>query len=129
MAKRIEYTLEVIDGYMRPLFEGKSKEWTELMWDVLLPFPAVAAAMLADMEETKASKDDGWTFETSATRVTCTSKTLVVEEILKEGAGREPLRIELPLTEAVSLMTRWVFECVWRESQRQEPAWGKYPNH
>lgn len=122
MAQRIEYNLEVIDGYMRPVFEGKSKEWTELMWDVLLPFPVVAAALLADMEQTEASETDEWSFETPVTRVTCTPKTLVVEKILKEGAGRDPLRIELPLREAVSLMARWVFECVWRESQRQESA-------
>jgi len=115
MAQRIEYNLEVIDGYMRPVFEGKSKKWTELMWDVLLPFPTVAAALLADMQQTEDSGDDGWSFETPATRVTCTAKTFLVEEILKDGAGREPLRIELPLREAVSLMTRWVFECVWRE--------------
>jgi hypothetical protein len=114
-AHRLEYRLEVIDGYMRPVFEGKSKEWTELMWDLLLPFPPVAAALLADMEQTEASEADEWSFETSVTKVTCTPKTLVIEEILKEGEGREPLRIELPLREAVLLMTRWVFECVWRE--------------
>jgi hypothetical protein len=120
MSHRIEYNLEVIDGYMRPIFEGKSKEWTELMWDVLLPFPAVAAALLADMQQTEASGDDGWSFETPATRVTCAPKTFVVEEILKEGVGREPLRIELPLRDAVSLMMRWVFECVWREQHKSE---------
>jgi hypothetical protein len=122
VAERIEYNLEVIDGFMRHIFEGKSKEWTELMWDLLLPFPASAAALLADMQQTQASKDDEWSFEIPTTRVTCTPQTLVVEEILKEDADREPLRIKLPLTEAISLMTRWVFECVWREQQRREQA-------
>src|SRR4051812_44344465 len=98
--ERLEYRLEMIDGYMRPVFEGKEQAWNELMWDLLLPFPASAAALLADMRQTEASEADEWSFETPITKLTCTPKTLVIEEKLKEQQDRKPIRIKTPLREA-----------------------------
>jgi hypothetical protein len=120
MVQRIEYTLEVIDGYMRPIFEGKEQEWNELMWDLLLPFPVSVAAILEDIKLVEAGELDEWSFESPLSKITCTSKNIVVEEKQKEKRERKPIRIKLPLRAAKSLLERWLFECVWREQQRRE---------
>jgi hypothetical protein len=35
-----EYRREVIDGYMRPIFEGMNQAVNWLMWDFIVPSPA-----------------------------------------------------------------------------------------
>jgi hypothetical protein len=122
MAQRIEYTLEVIDSYMRPVFEGKEKDWTELMWDFLLPFPISCAALLEDIKSVESGDSDGWIFEGPGSKITCTQRGLVIEEKLTEEQDRKPIRIKISLREAKSLLERWLFECVWREQQRREQA-------
>ena len=112
---RMEYRLEVIDGYMRPIFEGKEPEWNELMWELLVPFPSSGAVLLEELERVESGELEKWLFEGPGAKITCAQKTLLVEEILKDGETRESIKIELPLREAVLLLWKWVFECVWRE--------------
>ncbi|HEY0319469.1 MAG TPA: hypothetical protein VGC66_00710 [Pyrinomonadaceae bacterium] len=122
MAIRVEYTLEIIDGYMRPLFEGKEQEWNELMWDLLLPFPVSVAAIVEDIKLVEAGELDEWSFESPLSKITCTPKNIVVEEKLKKKHGRKPIKIKLRLREAMLLLERWLFECVWREQQAREQS-------
>jgi hypothetical protein len=126
-AERLEYQLEVIDGYMRPVFDGKGREWNELMWDLLLPFPVSVAAILEDIKQVEAGELDEWSFESPLSKIICTPKNIVVEEQLKEKQERKAVRIKLPLREAKSLLERWLFECVWREQQsRGQTAGGQF---
>jgi hypothetical protein len=55
-------------------------------------------------------------------RIACTPETLTLED--KQEREGEPLRIELQFAEAVLLLERWLFECVWREQQRREQIAG-----
>lgn len=119
-AHRIEYCLEIIDGYMRPIFEGKEPEWNELMWDLLLPFPISCAALLEDMKSVEGGDSDEGVFEGPGSKITCTQRVLVIEEKLTEKQDRKPIRIKLTFREAKSLLERWLFESVWREQQRRE---------
>ena len=119
MTKRflwIEYRLEVIDGYMRPIFDGMEPELNELMWDLLLPFPVSACALLAEIKRIESGEMDELEVETPETHITCTSKTLTLKD--KREGECAPLRIEMPFKEAMLLLRRWLFECAWREQQR-----------
>jgi hypothetical protein len=114
----MEYRLEVIDGFMRPVFDGMEPGLNELMWEFLLPFPVSAAAMLGEIGRVESGELDGWGFESPEARITCTPETLTLEDKLERDGA--PLRIELPFKDAVLLLRRWLFECVWREQQRRE---------
>src|SRR4051812_47999773 len=100
MAHRIEYTLEVIDGYMRPVVEGMKPEENWLMWSFLAPFPVLSAAFLEGLEDVEGGGSEGWVFESPEARITCTPETLTLEDKEKEKSGDEPLKIELPLKDA-----------------------------
>lgn len=112
-----DYRLEVIDGYMRPVFDGMEPELNELMWELLPPFPTASAALLEEIKMVQRGEVDDWVFESPEARITCTPKTLTVEDKSKTGRRHEPLRVALPLKEASMLLGRWLFECVWREQQ------------
>ena len=114
----MEYRLEVIDGLMRPIFEGMEPELNELMWELLLPFTMSAAALLGEIKRVESEGLDEWGFESPETRITCTPETLTLED--KRERDGEPLRLELPFKEAVLLLERWLFECAWRERQGRE---------
>jgi hypothetical protein len=118
----MEYRLEVIDGFMRPVFDGMEPGLNELMWELLLPFPVSAAAMLGEIRRVESGELDGWGFESPEARITCTSETLTLED--KSERDGEPLRVELPFKDAVLLLKRWLFECAWREQQRRETPTG-----
>lgn len=112
-----DYRLEVIDGYMRPVFDGMEPELNELMWELLQPFPAASAAMLEEIKRVERGEADEWEYESPEARITCTPETLMVEDKSKTGRRHDPLRVDLPLKEASLLLGRWLFECVWREQQ------------
>jgi hypothetical protein len=116
----MEYRLEVIDGFMRPVFDGMEPKLNELMWQLLLPLTMTAAALLGEIKRVKRGELYKWGFETPAARIICTPDLLTLEEKCERGQSREPLRVELPFTEAVLLLERWLFECAWREQQRRE---------
>src|SRR5215204_846929 len=121
----IEYRLEVIDGYMRPIFDGMEPELNTLMWELLLPFPVSAAALLEEISRVEGSDVGEWIFESPETRITCTPKTLVLEDRQSEAQGSKPIRIKIPLKKATRLMRRWLFECAWREQQIREQMAGR----
>ena len=123
-AEHLEYRLEVIDGYMRPVFEGKEKEWNELMWELLVPFPASGMAMLEEIELVESGELEEWSFESPEARITCTPKSLTLEEKLKADQKGKPVVIRLNLRKVALLMRRWLFECVVREQQRRGQAGG-----
>lgn len=58
-----EYRLEVVDGYMRPVFDGMEPELNQLMWELLPPFPAASAALLEELKRVERGKVDEWEFE------------------------------------------------------------------
>jgi hypothetical protein len=118
----MEYRLEVIDGLMRPIFDGMESELNELMWELLLPFTMSAAAMLGEIKRVEGEGLYEWGFESPETRITCTPETLTLEDKRERDGG--PLRMELPFKEAVLLLERWLFECAWREQQRREQIAG-----
>lgn len=117
-----EYRLEVIEGYMRPVFDGMDLVLNELMWALLPPFTAGSAALLEELRRVERGECDEWVFESPESRITCTPEKLKLEE--KPGGEREhkALRIELQFKEALLLLERWLFECVWREQQAREQA-------
>lgn len=115
-----EYRLEVIDGLMRPVFDGMEPELNELMWELMLPYTMSAAAMLGEIRRVEREGLDEWGFESPETRITCTPETLTLED--KRARDGESLRVELPFEEAVLLLERWLFECAWREQQAREQA-------
>lgn len=112
-----EYRLEVVDGYMMPVFDGMEPGLNELMWELLQPFPAASAALLEEITRVERGEVDEWEFESQESRITCTSKTLTVEDKSKTGRGHDPLRVDLPLKQVFLLVGRRLFECVWREQQ------------
>jgi hypothetical protein len=114
-----EYRLEVIEGYMRPVFDGMESELNELMWELLLPFTVGSAALLEKIKRVERGELVEWGFESPYARITCTPETLTIEDKRKSGRGGNPLRIDLPLKEASLLLGRWLFECVWTEQQRR----------
>jgi len=116
----MEYRLEVIDGLMRPFFDGMEPGLNELMWELLLPFTWSAAVMLGEIKRVESEGLYGWGFESPEARITCTPETLTLED--KRERDGEPLRVELPFEEAVLLLERWLFECAWREQQAREQA-------
>ena len=116
----MDYRLEVIDGYMRPVFDGMDQRLNELMWELLVPFTAGAAALLQEIKRVEAGESETWIFETPTTKITCTPKMLTLELKLTDDRKSEPVRIKLPLKKASLLMGRWLFECVWQEQQRRE---------
>lgn len=124
MNKPWEYRFEIIDGYMRPVFDWMKPERNELMWELLLPFPASACALLEDVRRVQSCEIEEWVSESPESRITCTKRSLVIEGRREERQGREPVIIKLPLREAVLLMRRWLFECAWREQQRKEARAG-----
>ena len=112
-----EYRLEVVDGFMRPVFDGMEPGLNELMWELPPPFPAASAALLEELKRVEKGEIEEWEFESPEARITCTPKTLTVEDRSNTCRGHEPLRVALPLKEASLLLGRWLFECVWREQQ------------
>lgn|SRR5947209_10038127 len=123
-AVRLEYRLGVIDDYMRPVFEGKEREWNELMWVLLVPFPACGMAMLEEIELVENGELEEWVFESPEAKITCTSKLLTLEEKRKGDKKRKAVTIKLPLRKAALLLRRWLFECVLREQQRRSQMAG-----
>jgi hypothetical protein len=123
-APHMEYRLEVIDGFMRPIFDGMEPKSNELMWELLLPFTAGAAALLGEIKRVESGELTEWGFETPIARITCTPKTLKLEDKCELERGCGPLQIKMPLKEAALLLGRWLFECVWREQQRREQIAG-----
>lgn len=121
----MEYRLEVIDGFMRPIFDGMERELNELMWELLLPFTAGSAALLKEIKRVESGGLDEWGFETPVARITCNPKALLLEGKYELEHGNEPLRIEMPLKETSLLLGRWLFECVWREQQSRETTMGR----
>jgi hypothetical protein len=119
-----EYRLEIIDGYMRPVFDWMEPERNELMWGLLLPFPASASALLEDVRRVQSGEIEEWVSENPESRITCMKRVLVIEGRPGEGQGHGPVSIKLPLREAALLMRRWLFECAWREQQRKEAPAG-----
>lgn len=117
-----EYRLEVIDGYMRPVFDGMEPGRNELMWELLSPFTVASAAMLEELRRVERVECEEWVFEGPEARITCTPKKLTIEEKSWEEGKREAIRIELPFKAALLLLGRWLFECVWREQQAREQA-------
>lgn len=115
-----DYRLEVIDGYMRPVFDGVEPELNELMWELLPPFPAASAALLEELKRVERGEPNEWVFESPEARITCTPKALSIEDKSNTGRGQNPLQIDLPLKEASLLLGRWLFECVWREQNIRE---------
>jgi hypothetical protein len=114
------YRLEVIEGYMRPVFDGMESELNELMWELLLPFTAGSAALLKEIKRVEGGELREWGFESPYARIICTPETLTIEDKSKSGRGGVPLQLDLPLKEASLLLGRWLFECVWLEQQRRE---------
>lgn len=118
----MEYRLEVIDGFMRPVFDGMKPELNELMRELLLPLTMSAAAMLEEIRRVECGELEMWGFESPEARITCTAETLTLEDKCERDG--EPLRVELPFEDAVLLLERWLFECAWREQQRREQTVG-----
>ena len=116
----MEYRLEVIDGLMRPVYDGMGPELNELMWELMLPYTMSAAALLGEIKRVESEGLYGWGFESPEARITCTPETLTLED--KRERDGEPLRVELPFEDAVLLLERWLFECAWREQQAREQA-------
>lgn len=99
-----DYRLEVIDGYMRPIFDGMEPELNELMWELLPPFPAASAALLNEIKRVERGEADEWEFESPETRITCPQETVTVKDKSKTGRGHDSLRVDLPLKEASLLV-------------------------
>ena len=80
----------MIDGYMRPVFDGMEPDLNGLMWKLLLTFPAVSAALLDEIKRVDSGEADEWVFESPEARITCTPEKLTLEEKPK-GKGRARL--------------------------------------
>lgn len=78
----------MIDGYMRPVFDGMEQELNELMWELLPPFPAASAVLLEELKRVERGEVDEWVFESPEARVTCPQETVTVEDKSNTGWGR-----------------------------------------
>lgn len=85
-----DYRLEVIDGYMRPVFDGMGPGLNELMWELLPPFPAASAALLEEIKRVGRGEVDEWEYESPEARITCTPETLTVEDRSNNCRGTGP---------------------------------------
>lgn len=120
----MNFCLKVVDGEPRAVFPEEEAKQAELLSRLLAPSPYYITILLWEIIRVEKGRAEGWTFDDSNLRITCTPESLGIEESALDATRRDSLsRVEFSLGEAKSLLSRWRFEHVrWEFQQRQRKA-------
>lgn len=115
--------MKVVEGVPRAVFLCEEARSAELLSRLLAPDPYYITIFLWEIIRVETGRAEGWTYDDSKLRITCTPESLVVEESGQEIKKQHgSARAKLTIREAKRLLSKWRFEHVrweFRHTRRE----------
>src|ERR1051325_5616895 len=117
----MKFRLKVINGEPSAVFTGEEGERSELLSRLLAPSPYYITILLWEIIRVEKGRAEGWSYDDSHLRITCTPGSLVIEESRQDiNTRHRSALVELTLREAKQLLSKWRFEHVRWEFRRAQ---------